>query len=100
VKLYLLSKPAARDLESIQSYLVKEAGKTVAKNVMRELRQAMRFLTVRPGAGHVREDLAEITVRFWPVYSYLVIYDPARNPIEIVRVVHGSQDVAGMRLGV
>ena len=84
----------------MQSYLVKEAGKTVAKKVLLELRRAMRLLSDRPRAGHVREDLAEKTVRFWPVYSYLIIYDPARNPIEIIRVVHGSQDVAGMRLGV
>ena len=100
MKRYILSKPAERDLEDVLSYLVKEAGKAVGTKVLRDLRRAMRLLSDRPWAGHVREDLAEKSVRFWPVYAYLIIYDPARNPIEIIRVVHGSRDVASMRLGV
>jgi plasmid stabilization system protein ParE len=32
-------------------------------------------------------------VRFWAVFSYLIVYDPAKKPIEIVRVLHGKRDV-------
>jgi hypothetical protein len=32
-------------------------------------------------------------VRFFPVYSFLIIYDPARTPLEIVRVLCGAQDI-------
>jgi hypothetical protein len=27
----------------------------------------------------------------WPFYAWLIIYDPATKPLEIVRVWHGSQ---------
>jgi len=32
-------------------------------------------------------------VRFWPVFSYLIVYDPLKKPVEIVRVLHGKRDV-------
>ena len=28
------------------------------------------------GIGHTREDLTSRPVKFWSVYSYLVVYDP------------------------
>jgi antitoxin ParD1/3/4/toxin ParE1/3/4 len=53
----------------------------------------MRKLAERPGMGHLREDLADEPVRFWPVYSYLVIYRADARPLQIVRVLHASRDV-------
>jgi len=94
MKRFALSKPAERDLDQIKAYLLVEAGPAVTRKVLGELRDAMRFLGSLPEAGHRREDLTEEPVKFWPVYSYLIIYDPARSPIEIVRVLHGARDVA------
>ncbi len=34
------------------------------------------FLATTPGAGHRREDLTDEVVKFFPVYSYLVVYRP------------------------
>jgi antitoxin ParD1/3/4/toxin ParE1/3/4 len=53
----------------------------------------MRKLARIPGMGHSREDLADESLRFWPVYSYLIIYRPESRPLEVVRVLHGSRDV-------
>lgn len=47
-----------------------------------------------PEIGHRREDLADEPLRFWPVYSYLVIYRADVSPIEVVRVLSGYRDVA------
>jgi plasmid stabilization system protein ParE len=43
----------------------------------------MRKLAEYPGMGHLREDLADEPLRFWPLYSYLIIYRAAARPIEI-----------------
>lgn len=43
--------------------------------------------------GHLREDLTDEKVKFWPVFSYLIVYDPMTRPIGIARVLHASQDV-------
>jgi plasmid stabilization system protein ParE len=42
----------------------------------------------------VREDLTDRPLKFWSVYSYLVVYDPAGDPLTIVAVPHGARDVA------
>lgn len=94
MKRYIVSRPAETDLRAIQTYLVAEAGARLARKVMHEIREAIRFLASHPAAGHLRQDLADYPLRFWPVYSYLVIYDPSRKPIEVLRILHGAQDVA------
>jgi toxin ParE1/3/4 len=38
-------------------------------------------------------DLASEPLRFWPVYSYLIIYRPELRPLQVVRILHGSRDV-------
>jgi antitoxin ParD1/3/4/toxin ParE1/3/4 len=32
-------------------------------------------------------------VKFWPVYSYLIVYDPEAKPVQVIRVLHGLRDV-------
>ena len=90
----ILSPEAEKDLDAIKSHLLEEAGLQVARYVIRELRLGIRFLATTPRAGHRREDLTEDAVLFWPVFSYLIVYDPDKLPIEIVRVLHGKRDIA------
>ena len=59
---------------------------------------AINKLVPMPGMGHVREDLTQRPLRFWPVGQYLIIYRPDTSPLEIVRVVNGYRDVAGLLL--
>jgi antitoxin ParD1/3/4/toxin ParE1/3/4 len=35
-------------------------------------------------------------VKFWPVFSYLIVYDPMIKPVGVARVLHGSQDLDAM----
>jgi len=54
------------------------------------------FLGSQPEVGHVREDLTSRPVKVWPIYSYLIVYDPETKPVEIVRVLHGMRDLEGI----
>ena len=92
MKKYVLTSTAKGDVRDILDFLKTESP-TATVRVRTALRDAMRLLAERPGAGHVRTDLADGTVRFWPVFSYLVIYRSDTNPIQIVRVLHGKRDV-------
>jgi toxin ParE1/3/4 len=96
VSRYRLSPEAARDLEDIKLYLVEQAGPTVARYVLRRLRQAMMFLAATPGVGHKRSDLTDEDVRFWSVFSYLIVYIPHMRPIGIARVLHGARDLEAL----
>jgi toxin ParE1/3/4 len=90
---YVLSPEAKHDLRDIRGYLLGRGGKRLARYVLQEVAAAFRLLASRPEAGHLREDLTPLPVKFWSVFSYLIVYDPAVRPIAIVRVLYGTRDV-------
>jgi antitoxin ParD1/3/4/toxin ParE1/3/4 len=90
---YLLSPEAKQDLKDIKTYLVGEGGAPLARYVLGAIREGIRFVARYPGSGHLREDLTTLPVKFWHVFSYLIIYDPSKRPIEVARVLHGRRDV-------
>lgn len=51
------------------------------------------MLATQPELGHWRKDLTSKPVRFWFVYSYLIVYDPATRPLEVVRILSGYRDI-------
>jgi plasmid stabilization system protein ParE len=98
VKRYILSPEAQQDLRDIREYLLKEADLSVSRHVMRN-NEALRFLSVTPGVGHFRQDLTGEPVKFWQVFSYLIVYDHLTRPIGVARVLHGSRDIAAILAG-
>ena len=89
---FVLTPAAEGDLLKIIEYLEGDNPNAVLK-VVDALDQAMQRLAESPGIGHVRPDLTDEDVRFWPVFTYLVVYRPETKPLEIVRVLHGKRDV-------
>lgn len=90
-----LSPEAAQDIEGILAYIARHSAQA-ARRVRQALLAACRRLAEHPGMGHRREDLTDKPVRFFPVYAFLIIYDPATTPLEIVRVQGGAQDIAAL----
>lgn len=85
--------PAARgDLEEILDFIAKDSP-DAAQRVRRKLRDSMRMLARRPGLGHFRSDLSDEPLRFWQVYSFLIIYRPETRPLQILRVLRAARDV-------
>ncbi len=93
---YRLSPEAQGDLADIKQYLIGEGGARLARYVLGEIRSSLQFIAANPGAGHAREDLTDEPVKFWPVFSYLIVYDPMIKPVGVARVLHGSQDLEAM----
>lgn len=93
---YTLAPEAARDLVEIWRYLKKESSQETADRVESVIRSKFVYLADFPGAGHWRRDLTSAEVRFFSVYSYLIVYRPETKPLEIVSILHGSRDVAGV----
>lgn len=98
MKRYNLSKEAQQDLSDIRAYLTEEAGARVARQVLNQIKDALDVLSRTPQAGHSREDLIDAPVKFWSVYSYMIIYRPTPTPIGIVRVVHASRDLSRLHV--
>jgi antitoxin ParD1/3/4/toxin ParE1/3/4 len=93
---YALAPEAARNLVEIWRYLKKESSQETADRVESVIRSKFVYLADFLGAGHWRRDLTSADVRFFSVYSYLIVYRPETKPLEVVSILHGSRDVAGV----
>jgi plasmid stabilization system protein ParE len=95
MKAFVLTPLAARDLDEIWSYLAEDS-RAAAERVLDALQKAMRDLARRPRIGHVREELADRRHRFFLVYSYLIVYRPETEPLQVIRILHASRDIQSL----
>ncbi len=95
MKRFKLSPQAAGDIRQIWAYIAADSIKA-ARRVRLKIFDACQKIAGNPGIGHRREDLADKPVLFRPVGSYLIVYNPERKPVEIIRVVHGARDVPSL----
>ncbi len=93
---FILSAPASNDLEEILTYVVEKSGWERGERVARRFYEAFTKLADNPALGHRREDLTNLHVLFFAVWSWLVIYRADKRPLEVVRVIHGARDVEAL----
>jgi antitoxin ParD1/3/4 len=90
---YVLAPEAALDLVQIWLYIKNNASLDTANRVESVIREKIAYLARRPGAGHWRKDLTDESVKFFAIYSYLIVYRPETNPLQVVAFLHGRRDV-------
>ncbi|MGB7282989.1 MAG: type II toxin-antitoxin system RelE/ParE family toxin [Candidatus Acidiferrum sp.] len=91
--LYILAPEAALDLVQIWRYIREKSSVELADHVESVILDKVAFLAGNPGAGHWRKNLTDEAVRFFPVYSYLIVYRPDTTPLQVVSILHGRRDV-------
>jgi toxin ParE1/3/4 len=89
----VLSPEAAEDLAAVWRYIRNESSTEMADRVEAVIREKILFLAQSPGAGHSRKDLTIEAVKFFPVYSYLIVYRPETKPLQVVCILHGRRNV-------
>ncbi len=92
---FIVSPVASRDLDEIWVYIAEDSP-SAADRWLDKLEKAIHLLASVPTVGHVRKDLTDKPVLFWPVGRYLMIYRADRQPIEIVRVISAYRDVTAL----
>lgn len=90
---YVLAPEAALDLVQIWRYLKKESSIEIADHVELVILDKVSFLAEWPSGGHWRKDLTDEAVKFFSVFSYLIVYRPDTNPLQVVSILHGRRDV-------
>jgi plasmid stabilization system protein ParE len=90
---YVLAPQAAIDLVEIWRYVKEQSSLVIADRVETGIREKFAFLAQTPGAGHRRKDLTDTDVKFFPVYSYLIVYRPETTPLQIVSILHGRRNM-------
>ncbi len=89
---FVFTEEAETQLLEILGDLADES-ESAAVRVRDAIYDAVGKLAERPGIGHTRQDLTDRPVKFWSVYSYLIVYDSESRPLTIVAVLHGARDV-------
>ena len=89
---YVLAPEAATDLVQIWEYIKNRSSTDAANRVEAVIREKIAFLSRAPSAGHWRKDLTNEAVRFFPAYSYLIVYRPDTKPLHVVSILHGHRD--------
>ena len=82
-----------RDLVQIWRYIKNNASLEMADRVESVIREKIVFLAGTPAGAHWRKDLTDEPVKFFPVYSYLIVYRPETSPLQVVAILHGRRDV-------
>ncbi len=94
--------PAAlRDTLEYADFIARSSSLAVAKRFITATEQTISRLSRMPGMGAIWDSdnprLAE--VRFFPIAKFrnhLVFYRPSEDGIEVLRVLHGAQDIEAL----
>jgi toxin ParE1/3/4 len=90
---YVLAPEAALNLVQIWRYIKEQSSVEIAERVESVILDKVVFLAGNSGAGHWRKNLTDVAVKFFPVYSYLIVYRPDTKPLQVVSILHGRRDV-------
>jgi plasmid stabilization system protein ParE len=91
---FRLTPAAEDDLFNIWSFIAPD-NLDAADHLQVELLTACQRVAENPDVGHWRRDLTDKPVRFFTVrQTYLIIYDPASEPLAVIRVLHGARDAS------
>jgi toxin ParE1/3/4 len=89
-----LARSAERDLYEAVRWLARDSA--AAADAFRKAALAsMQRIVKRPMLGRFRPELAPPPYRFWRVsgFPYLIVYNAARQPPLVLRVLHMSRDL-------
>ncbi len=92
---YEFTPQATDDLLDIWSFIAQD-NREAADRVEVAIFKACELLAGSPFAGRTRSDLTPLPLRFWvvqPYSNYLIVYDPVKKPLQVIRILHGARDL-------
>jgi len=92
MSVYEISSEAEEDLWDIWKRIASD-NVDLANRIEREFYKLFESLASTPGQGHSRRDLISRQVLFFPLYSFLVVYQHKIKPIRIMAVLRGKRNV-------
>lgn len=90
--LYSVAAEAQHDLFEIWRRIAEDSFE-LAERIHAEFHELFASLGRMPSQGHSRTDLTRRPVLFFPLYSFLVVYQPETKPIRIMAVLRGRRNI-------
>jgi len=89
---YFLSEAAQQDIVSIRDYTMDTWGEEQTSRYLTQLKQRLEWLATNPELGKKRDEVKE-GYRSYPEGRHIIFYRISKNCIEIIGVIHQSEDV-------
>jgi toxin ParE1/3/4 len=90
---FRLTIPAIKDIEEIADYLAKQASLESSEVFLEKLNRKFQKITQFPNLGRLRNEILP-GLRSSPVDTYVILYMPIGQDVEILRVVSGYRDLS------
>jgi plasmid stabilization system protein ParE len=87
---YALHPEAFTDLDNIREFIA-EDNPDAADRLITEIFQAIRSLVAFPYQGYKRPNLTSRPLRFKLVREYVIVYQPDKQPLAVLAVIHGRR---------
>jgi len=90
---YTISPQARADLQAIWDYIgIEQASPRATSDQLRRFHEKFALLATQPLMGQLREDLRP-GLRIFVADSYVILYYPLSDGIEVVGVVHAARHI-------
>jgi len=93
VKSYELSAQARIDYFEAFEFILSHYTMPTAIKWETRMLEAFDHLAEWPQSGRIRPEFAPPHLRFWIEGDYVILYDPSSDPLAIVAILHGAQDL-------
>ncbi|NOX99651.1 MAG: type II toxin-antitoxin system RelE/ParE family toxin [Verrucomicrobia bacterium] len=87
---YIVRQKAENDLDEIIDYIASD-NPGAALNLYETFLKQFEYLSLFPEVGRLRKEFSPV-VRSSPVGNYVIFFRES-SPVEIIRVIHGAQDI-------
>ncbi|MEM7796178.1 MAG: type II toxin-antitoxin system RelE/ParE family toxin [Cyanobacteria bacterium P01_C01_bin.118] len=92
---FRLTEPAVKDIEQIADYIAQQAGLAQAESFLAKLDDKFAKIVQFPKLGRQRNEILP-SLRSLGLESYLILYMPAGQNVDILRVVSGYRDLSAL----
>lgn len=92
---FRLTQPAIQDIEQIADYIANQSGLDRADRFLSNLDAKFAKIAQFPNLGRQRDEILPLLCSL-PIESYLILYMPIRQDVEIFRVVSGYRDLSAL----
>ena len=88
---FVFHPDAVSDLDEIWEFIAAD-NLAAADRVLEEIHETIQSLVPFPEMGHVRNDLTSASIRFHPLYDFLIAYAPEEKPLLVLAILHGRRN--------
>ncbi len=92
---FRLTEPAIKDIEQIADYIAKQSGLVQSELFLSKLDAKFAKIAQFPNLGRQRDEILA-GIRSLSIGTYLILYMPIGEDVEIFRVISGYRDLSAL----